>query len=131
MNYSVHALMYTYFALTSIEGCRTPVLQFAPYLTSLQISQFVFGTIVNGFAAGAYLSPGVGCAIQPFILQLAAALYVAYGALFVHLFVKRYLRPKPADAPRTVEHDDHAQRGDVDVESPIPRDVLTGKGKGS
>ena len=96
MNYSVHALMYTYFALTSVDGCRDSVLRFARTITTLQISQFAFGTVINGFAAVAYLTPGVGCAIHPFILQLAAALYVAYGALFVRLFVARYLRPKQA-----------------------------------
>ena len=96
MNYSVHALMYTYFALTSVDGCRDSVLRFARTITTLQISQFAFGTVINGFAAVAYLTPGVGCAIHPFILQVAAALYVAYGALFVRLFVERYLRPKQA-----------------------------------
>lgn len=91
MNYSVHALMYSYFALTATARCRAPVLRFAPYITTLQISQFAFGTVVNGFAAVAYSMPSVGCAIRPAILWIAAALYVAYGALFVRLFVLRYV----------------------------------------
>ena len=99
MNYSVHAVMYTYFALTSVGACRATVLKAAPAITALQISQFVWGTVVNGYAAVAYASPEVGCAIQPPILYLAALLYVLYGALFVQLFLRRYVLRRPALAP--------------------------------
>ncbi len=133
MNYSVHALMYTYFALTSVDRCRDSVLRFARAITTLQISQFAFGTFVNGFAAVAYLTPDVGCAIHPFILQLAAALYVAYGALFVRLFVERYLRPVK------VRHNGAAateacSASDVESGTRCASEQLlegTGKGKGS
>jgi len=145
MNYSVHAIMYTYFALTSVERWRAIVMRVAPAITSLQISQFAFGTVVNGFAAGAYLTPGVGCAIQPTILQLAAALYVAYGALFVHLFVERYMRPKPTRAAPTNGHSGHnghssgghngltGVTGSDDIESASWHESLlpTPKGKGT
>ena len=134
MNYSVHAVMYTYFALTSVERCRASVLRLARTITALQISQFAFGTVVNGFAAGAYLMPGVGCAIQPAILQLAAALYLVYGALFVQLFVERYLRPQlahkpPNGTPREVETSNELLQARLvdDIES-SPNGV---KGKGS
>ena len=71
---------------------RASVLKVAPIITGLQISQFVWGTVINAIAAVAYAQPDVGCAKQPAILYLAAGLYLAYGALFVHLFVRRYLR---------------------------------------
>ena len=45
-------------------------------------------------AGVAWAMPSVGCAIHPVILQIAAGLYVAYGALFVQLFVNRYVKPK-------------------------------------
>ena len=93
MNYSVHALMYSYFALSQ-TGYRAAVLRVAPAITALQISQFASGTVINGIAAVAYASPSIGCAIQPPILYLAAALYLVYGALFVQLFANRYLRRK-------------------------------------
>ena len=92
MNYSVHAIMYTYFALTAVPQYRASVLKVAPIITGLQISQFAWGTVINAIAAVAYAQPDVGCAIQPAILYLAAGLYLAYGALFVHLFVRRYVR---------------------------------------
>eukprot|EP00966_Prymnesium_polylepis_P244959 5666190-Prymnesium_polylepis.1 len=92
MNYSVHAVMYSYFCLTGVPSLRRTVLRAAPFITAMQISQFAMGTVVNGFAGVAWAMPSVGCAIHPVILQIAAALYLAYGALFVQLFVNRYLR---------------------------------------
>ena len=97
MNYSVHAVMYTYFALMGTQ-LRTAVAPAAPFITSMQISQFGFGTVVNVFAAVSWARPSVGCAIHPHILLLAAALYVVYGALFVRLFVARYLMPRRKEA---------------------------------
>ena len=95
MNYSVHAVMYTYFCLTQVPSWRRTVFRAAPFITAMQISQFAMGTVVNGFAGVAWAMPSVGCAIHPVILQIAAGLYVAYGALFVQLFVNRYVKPKP------------------------------------
>ena len=92
MNYSVHAVMYSYFALTSCSRFRLAALRVAPLITALQISQFAWGTVINVFAAVAYASPAIGCAIRPPILYIAAGLDAAYGALFVRLFVRRYLR---------------------------------------
>ena len=96
MNYSVHAVMYSYFCLTSVPSLRRSVLRVAPCITALLISQFAMGTVVNGFAGVAWAMPSVGCSIQPVILRIAAALYVVYGALFVQLFVRRYVK---ADRP--------------------------------
>ena len=94
MNYSVHAVMYSYFTLTGVPACRAAVLRFAPLITSLQIAQFVWGTLINLFAAAAYLAPSVGCAIRPQILQIGAIMYLLYGGLFMQLFWRRYLGPK-------------------------------------
>ena len=44
MNFSVHTLMYSYFCAVSIDR---RVMRFAPYVTTLQISQFAWGTVVN------------------------------------------------------------------------------------
>ena len=96
MNYSVHAVMYTYFLLTALPSCRASALRFAPLITSLQISQFAWGTVINVFAAVCYFTPAIGCAIRPQILQIGALMYLLYGALFVQLFWRRYVRPPPA-----------------------------------
>ena len=100
-------IMFSYFALTAVPQYRASVsvLKVAPIITGLQISQFAWGTVINAIAAVAYAQPDVGCAIQPAILYLAAGLYLAYGALFVHLFVRRYVRKdkKRADAVQASE----------------------------
>jgi len=97
MNYSVHTVMYAYFCLMSVSRTRPLVAGVAPLITSLQITQFAVGTLVNGFAGVSWAIPGVGCAIHPVILQIAAALYIVYGALFVKLFVDRYVKPRPGE----------------------------------
>ena len=89
----MHAVMYTYFLLTALPACRERVLRFAPLITSLQISQFAWGTVINVYAAVSYFTPSVGCAIRPQILQIGALMYLLYGALFVQLFWRRYLSP--------------------------------------
>ena len=94
MNYSVHAVMYSYFTLTGVPACRAAALRFAPLITSLQIAQFVWGTLINLYAAAAYLAPSVGCAIRPQILQIGAIMYLLYGGLFMQLFWRRYLGPR-------------------------------------
>lgn len=94
MNYSVHALMYTYFAVTSVPRFRPAAMRVAPFITSLQISQFAWGTVINTYVGIAYASPTVGCAIKAPILYIGAGLYLAYGVLFTKLFVDRYLRPR-------------------------------------
>jgi len=59
----------------------------------------VWGTLINLFAAAAYLAPSVGCAIRPQILQIGALMYLLYGGLFVQLFWRRYLGPKRRRGP--------------------------------
>ena len=105
-NYSVHAVMYTYFLLTALPACRERVLRFAPLITSLQISQFAWGTVINVYAAVSYFTPSVGCAIRPQILQIGALMYLLYGALFVHLFWRRYIRPAPRRRPVSAKEDE-------------------------
>jgi hypothetical protein len=92
MNFSVHSIMYTYFFLTSTR-LRRRVLRLAPLITSLQISQFAWGTVVNVYAAALWANRqrGRGCSIHPNILLIGAGMYVAYGALFVRLFMHRYV----------------------------------------
>ncbi|KAL3928999.1 MAG: hypothetical protein SGPRY_002150 [Prymnesium sp.] len=73
MNFSVHAVMYTYFCLTGVPSIRQSVLRVAPVITSLQIAQFVMGTVVNCFAGFAWATPSVGCAIHPRDIPAAVA----------------------------------------------------------
>ena len=110
MNYSVHAIMYSYFFLTSTR-CRRRALRVAPLITALQISQFIWGTVINVIAAASWAMPGVGCAIQLPILQIGAAMYVAYGLLFARLFVERYSRKAEGDGAKNGSNGAHHANG--------------------
>ena len=98
MNYSVHAIMYAYFGLTSITATRRAALRAAPLVTALQVSQMAVATIVNVTMAVSYYSPSVGCSVKPPVLYVGLALYLAYGVLFVQIFVSRYVRPAAGGA---------------------------------
>lgn len=110
--------MYTYFFLTSTR-CRRRVLRVAPLITSMQIAQFAWGTVVNVYAAllWANRAHGWGCSIHPNILLIGASMYVAYGALFVRLFMHRYVQTS------SLPH--RTARGDGDM---LPRFQKNGKG---
>ena len=110
MNYSVHAIMYSYFFLTSTR-LRRRALRVAPLITALQISQFIWGTVINVIAAASWAMPGVGCAIQLPILQIGAAMYVAYGLLFARLFVERYSRKAEGDGAKNGSNGAHHANG--------------------
>ena len=110
MNYSVHAIMYSYFFLTSTR-CRRRALRVAPLITALQISQFIWGTVINVIAAASWAMPGVGCAIQLPILQIGAAMYIAYGLLFARLFVERYSRKAEGDGAKNGSNGAHHANG--------------------
>jgi elongation of very long chain fatty acids protein 6 len=103
MNFSVHSVMYTYFFLMGVSSWRATASRAAPVITALQISQFVWGTVINIYAAVAFYSSS--CSIQSPILYLGAVLYLVYGALFVDLFVKRYVRKRPVPGGRSGSDD--------------------------
>jgi len=89
MNYSVHSLMYTYFFAISFDR---RLLRLAPFVTSMQIAQFAWGTVINILATVSWSRSSIGCAVHPRFLQIGVAMYLAYGTLFVRLFLQRYLR---------------------------------------
>ena len=110
MNYSVHAIMYSYFFL-NVDAMPPPRARVAPLITALQISQFIWGTVINVIAAASWAMPGVGCAIQLPILQIGAAMYVAYGLLFARLFVERYSRKAEGDGAKNGSNGAHHANG--------------------
>ena len=82
-----------------------------PLITALQISQFIWGTVINVIAAASWAMPGVGCAIQLPILQIGAAMYIAYGLLFARLFVERYSRKAEGDGAKNGSNGAHHANG--------------------
>ena len=91
MNYFVHSVMYTYYALASI-GIRTPKF-ISMSITTLQILQ-----MVGGVGAVLYvrdqLASGVSCAVRQEIVTSGLLMYASYFVLFVKFFVDAYVSKK-------------------------------------
>jgi len=89
MNFLVHALMYSYYALTAL-GFRPP---WALAITLLQIAQMIVGLIVSGFVVYYKYVAQRECNHTYHSLAMSIAIYGSYFILFVSFFVKRYLYP--------------------------------------
>ena len=92
LNYTVHAVMYTYYGLRAC-GYKLPS-GLAKCVTTLQLSQMFAGIFVNGVAFRAALV-GETCTFYWDIFYLAVAMYISYTILFVNFFYQRYIRKVP------------------------------------
>ena len=88
MNYSVHALMYAYYAARSLQWKMPRIVAMA--ITALQIMQMVFGFYVSFYAFRAKLS-GTYCEIPTRTATFGFLVYVAFFYMFARFFVKNYL----------------------------------------
>lgn len=101
MNYTVHAVMYFYYYLTSL-GSKPP--QWGVYVTATQIAQMLIGTSITILSlinisqisrkqiAPIPWSQGE-CPVSRLNLYEALAVYATYLYLFSSFFWKRYVKP--------------------------------------
>ncbi|XP_018319498.1 elongation of very long chain fatty acids protein 6 [Agrilus planipennis] len=87
MNYCVHAVMYTYYALRAM-GYHPP-RQIAMVITSLQLLQMVVGCCVN-FWAQQLIQEGRECHVTNLNIKISLAMYFSYFVLFARFFYKSY-----------------------------------------
>ncbi|XP_035685397.1 elongation of very long chain fatty acids protein 6-like [Branchiostoma floridae] len=92
MNYTVHAVMYSYFAVRA-AGYRLP-RKLSMAITVLQSSQMVGGLLIGGYAHLTYQS-GEACHWSDFASLLCVAMYGSYLVLFLHFFAKSYVSKTP------------------------------------
>jgi elongation of very long chain fatty acids protein 6 len=101
MNYFVHSIMYMYFALSE-AGYKNLVKPFAMYITLLQITQMVCGLFISGYVVYQHLFVGnsacPGTTLSAGRTQLIIYIFNFY--LFSEMFVKGYILPRKAPAPR-------------------------------
>mmetsp|Transcript_22362 Transcript_22362/g.71544 ORF Transcript_22362/g.71544 Transcript_22362/m.71544 type:complete len:367 (+) Transcript_22362:63-1163(+) len=91
MNYSVHGIMYAYFGLTQAgEGPKNFAKRFSMLITTLQLTQMVFGIAVT-VSSVVYLSRGVPCYVSLFNSLLGLGMYASYFVLFLQLFLSHYV----------------------------------------
>ena len=104
MNYTVHSVMYMYFALSTLR--ILPGLIPAPLVTTMQILQMAIGTAVvsaclylNRYGSARYvyrLSEGpVACGNSESNLWVGGVIYASYLYLFAEFAVRRYFCRKP------------------------------------
>lgn len=93
INFSVHAFMYFYYFLASIN-VRSILKPVAPFITLAQIIQMVIGVGYMGYAIY-YDMIGGGCDTNWLHCQLFLWMFVSYGILFSNFFLQRYVFKKP------------------------------------
>lgn len=91
MNFLVHSLMYSYYALKSL-GYRMP-RNFAMFITTAQIIQMIVGAFVTWY--GWYRkSLGDSCKLSKASANFALVMYLSYFALFAQFFYNAYFAKK-------------------------------------
>lgn len=91
MNYTVHAVMYLYFACMMYgKTTRNLVKPFAMYITIMQISQMVIGMVVLVKSATTQLE-GRACSMNKSNVLLGLIMYASYFVLFAKLFLGHYV----------------------------------------
>ena len=99
MNYSVHSIMYFYFGLTQCgPSGRKFAKRFAMLITTLQLTQMVFGIAVT-VSSVVYHFRGQVCYVSVVNSTFGLLMYTSYFVLFLQLFLDHYVFNKKA-APR-------------------------------
>lgn len=90
MNYCVHSVMYSYYALRAAR--YNPPRFIAMLITSLQLAQMIIGCAINLWAQGFLRTHGPqSCNISQTNINLSIAMYFSYFVLFARFFYKTYL----------------------------------------
>jgi len=92
MNYSVHAMMYSYYAFRAMRYRIPKWIQVT--VTVFQLSQMGVGIFVN-YKAYVYKQKGAPCQVAYSNIFWSFVMYAIYFALFLHFFCVSYLSKKP------------------------------------
>eukprot|EP00051_Salpingoeca_urceolata_P006216 m.82504 g.82504 ORF g.82504 m.82504 type:complete len:331 (+) comp14731_c0_seq4:79-1071(+) len=92
MNYTVHSVMYLYYALMSL-GIRKMTRPLAPLITTLQLTQMIMGLVVTVLSAYWHTQDSTSCHVDAANYKLGLAMYFSYFVLFAFLFYELYLGP--------------------------------------
>jgi len=92
MNYSVHSVMYGYFAITATKY-RKLISPYAIFITLAQLLQMVVGMFVT-IKAVLYQVDGKECHVNRTNSVLGLLMYFSYFVLFLKLFIDNYVLKK-------------------------------------
>jgi len=87
MNYLVHSMMYSYYALKAMRF-RVP-RGVAMFITSIQLVQMVVGCVVN-YIVYVMKEDGLECHVSDRNIKLSFLMYTSYFVLFAHFFYHAY-----------------------------------------
>ena len=88
MNYTVHFLMYGYYAIM-LTSAKKLVASFSIAITTLQLLQMVFAFVMHCYILGQILKGGT-CDATIGSIVMTGFVYLTYGFLFAKYFVDRY-----------------------------------------
>ena len=89
MNFSVHAIMYSYYACRALRFRIPKSVSIA--ITSLQLLQMIVGIFVNLVAAYKLTLGDGNCSVPPQNIYFSFLLYFTFFLLFAHYFRTNYL----------------------------------------
>lgn len=90
MNYFVHSVMYSYYALKALRF--NPPRAISMVITGLQLTQMIIGCAINIWAHSYLKTAGhAACNISDLNIKLSIAMYFSYFVLFARFFYKAYL----------------------------------------
>merc|ERR1712032_215148 len=89
MNYSVHSVMYGYFALMTTKY-RKHITPYAIFITLAQLVQMLVGMFVT-IKAMMWQDAGAECHVNKTNSVLGLTMYASYFLLFFKLFVENYV----------------------------------------
>ena len=87
INFTVHSIMYTYYALRA-SGVRIHS-RIALLITVLQISQ-MFVCLAVTLTAYSNIKSGANCQFDWHVFYFSITMYGSYAGLFIHYFLRRY-----------------------------------------
>lgn len=97
MNYTVHSVMYMYFAVAEqFPSLRPRLRKISPFITLMQTSQMVFGLIVNACAVYLHVTRPGECHIVQYTIYASIVMYFSYFILFAKLFYDSVIKSKKA-----------------------------------
>lgn len=95
MNYLVHAVMYSYYALRA-AGFKVS-RKFAMFITLTQITQMLMGCVVN-YLVYSWMQQGQECPSHMQNIVWSSLMYLSYFVLFIQFFIEAYFGKSKSSA---------------------------------
>lgn len=100
MNYLVHAVMYSYYALRA-AGFKIS-RKFAMFITLTQITQMVMGCVVN-YLVYSWMQQGQECPSHVQNIVWSSLMYLSYFVLFCQFFFEAYMAKTKSNAAKKIK----------------------------